>query len=662
MPELLWNHSNVTKLHAIRQRVLFQSIFGGMIFCGVWFVFCTSAHAQAPQQILGILSYIEGDYRVAVNDQGQLLNQGEYEEQKFLLEQAMGLLPGEASDLQPRFLELKKAIELKAPPSTIQEGCRAIKAVLMQRFALTLTPPRPSDWKRAAELFRTQGCTACHGSTGKADGPQSASFKPPPANFHDPKVMQDISPLRAYHAITHGIAGTAMVGFTQLSEADRWALARYIVAWRHTPKDAAKGAALVAREPNVLMAHKSPVYQSDTELLGELRANVNDAATQRQVVAYIRRVVEFNTGNTDFAVLRSRIGAGLKAYNNHDFIQAKTHFIAAYLDGFEPYESSLKLAEPAKVQRVERAMLRLQQLAAQEGKYSELVRTTSEVERIVSEMAQAPSSRNTSFFAALLIALREGVEGVLLIAVLLGMARKREEPALQYWIHGGWLSALVCGLITWFVLADILSGMARELAEGIVALLAAVMLLGVTHWMLGQLTAKRWVGLLMRWWEQSTDNVSSKAAIFVLSFISVYREAFEVVLFFKALVLEAGNHQQWVWMGALSGILALGVIAMVMRAISQRLPLRQFMLASSSLLALLTVVLVGNGVHSLQEAGVISYTSIACPEIPAMGVYASLESLGAQAAMTFVVALVACLPLYYRWRDANSTARTLPGT
>lgn len=618
-----------------------------------------SAQAQVVQQIIGILSYIEGDYRVAVNEKAEVIDSGEYKEQQFLLEQAVALLPSDADALRPAFANLKRAIDAKAPPAQIQNGCRTIKAALMKQYSLTLTPPAPSDWKRAVRVYREQGCAACHGTTGRADGPQTAGLKPAPANFHDPQVMQDISPVRAYHAITHGVAGTAMASFARLPEADRWALARYIVAWRHTDAAADRGARLLAEHPQAWPAQTHLVYQTDRDLNHAVHSSVGETGEPSDVLAYLRRRVEFQTAGPDFALLRSQLGAGLRAYERQELPQAKAHFIAAYLDGFEPYESSLTVSAPDKVKDIEGAMLRLQQLAGEPGQKREVVKTVAEVQMLVQGIVRGPASPSTSFVAAMLIALREGVEAVLLIAVLLGMARRREEPGLGAWIHWGWLSAVVAGLLTWFALAQVLSGMARELAEGIVALAAAVMLLGVTHWMLGQLTAKRWVGFLMRWWEQSAGSISGKAAIFVLSFIAVYREAFEVVLFFKALVLDAAEHQQWVWFGALGGLAILALVALVVRGLSKRLPMRQFMLASSSLLALLTVVLAGKGVRSLQEAGVVSFTSVAWPEVPALGMYGSLESLVAQLAMVAVVALMAVWPqLIGRSLQGTRTNRT----
>ncbi|MCB9709391.1 MAG: FTR1 family protein [Myxococcales bacterium] len=647
-------------LHSLAHR----PAWGFMWVAFGWFSMVSLCHAQEPvaQQILGIVSYIEGDYRLAVDERSNVLHEAEYQEQKLLLDQAKSLLPSEADDLAGQFRKLSVLIERKAPPNEVQAQCKDIKAALMQRFAINLAPPPPSEWQHAAQLYRNEGCIACHGVSGQADGPQSASLNPSPSNFRDSEIMQDISPLRAYHAITHGVQGTSMVGFSRLSEADRWALARYIVAWRHSARHAERGKTLVIKEPQALPTEESAVYQSDNELTETIARSLSRPTDQRDVIAYIRRSVEFRQGGPDFSLFRAQLVAGQAAYDARAYAKAKAHFIAAYLEGFEPYEAALSLRVPEQVRRVEKAMLELQQLARVPGNQSKLAQATARLKRMVAGFEHTPSSTGTAFWAALLIALREGVEAVLLIAVLLGMAHKRDEPGLVRWIHGGWLSATALGVLTWFVLGDLLSGTTRELAEGIVALAAAVMLLGVTHWMLGQLTAKRWVGFLMRWWEQSSGSISSRAAIFVLSFVSVYREAFEVVLFFKALALDAAGKTQWVWFGALCGLLALAVVALLLRTLSKRLPIRAFMLVSSAMLALLTVILIGKGVRSLQEAGVIGFTAVSWPELPALGLYASFETLAAQGAMAALIVLLAYWPRWRRRRDTPPIGRTLRET
>jgi high-affinity iron transporter len=186
------------------------------------------------------------------------------------------------------------------------------------------------------------------------------------------------------------------------------------------------------------------------------------------------------------------------------------------------------------------------------------------------------------------------------------------------------------GVLTWWSVGELLSGLQRELAEGIATLVAAVLLLGVTHWLLGQITAKRFMGFLA---ERMSAAASSRAAwgVLGLSFVASYREAFEIVLFFKALLLDAGQSQSRVWLGAGLGLFVLALVALVLNRIGQRLQPRPFMLVSSGLLALLVLAMTGNGIHALQEAAVLGMTELSAPGLPVLGVYPTLESLGAQA-------------------------------
>jgi high-affinity iron transporter len=62
--------------------------------------------------------------------------------------------------------------------------------------------------------------------------------------------------------------------------------------------------------------------------------------------------------------------------------------------------------------------------------------------------------------------------------------------------------------------------------------------------------------------------------------------------------------------------------------------------ASSALLALLAIVLVGQGVAALQEAGLMSVSSLDIPSAPVLGVHPTVESIAAQVALLVVIVVV----------------------
>jgi high-affinity iron transporter len=265
-----------------------------------------------------------------------------------------------------------------------------------------------------------------------------------------------------------------------------------------------------------------------------------------------------------------------------------------------------------------------------------------------------------AFFGALTITLREGLEIVLLVAALLALVRKRGHPELAKFVHVGWLLAVPAGLCTYWFAGSILGGMQREMAEGIAAILAAVVLLGVTHWLLGQLGAKQWVGFLARHINEATSRSTRSAALGVLgfAFVAAYREAFEIVLFFQALVLDAAGAVRDVWLGAGLGLVLLTGIAYGLLRVGQKLKPAPFMLASSIFLALLALVLVGKGVRAFQEAGVVGINGVSgWPELPLLGVFATREGLAAQALLLALLTGSALWPWLKARREARATTR-----
>jgi mono/diheme cytochrome c family protein len=70
-----------------------------------------------------------------------------------------------------------------------------------------------------------KACTACHGETGKGDGPGAAALNPKPADW-TAKVVQDQSEGCLFWKLTTGRG--AMPPWASISEAERWQLVSYI--------------------------------------------------------------------------------------------------------------------------------------------------------------------------------------------------------------------------------------------------------------------------------------------------------------------------------------------------------------------------------------------------------------------------------------------------
>src|SRR3546814_3518822 len=110
-----------------------------------------------------------------------------------------------------------------------------------------------------------------------------------------------------------------------------------------------------------------------------------------------------------------------------------------------------------------------------------------------------------------------------------------------------------------------------------------------------------------------------------LSFVVVYREVFETILFYVALWTQ-GNHQA-VLAGAAAATVTLAVITWLLLRASTRLPIGLFFSVSAILMAVLAVVLTGKGIAALQEANVLPSQVLALPRFDLVGLYPTIQGL-----------------------------------
>jgi high-affinity iron transporter len=121
------------------------------------------------------------------------------------------------------------------------------------------------------------------------------------------------------------------------------------------------------------------------------------------------------------------------------------------------------------------------------------------------------------------------------------------------------------------------------------------------------------------------------AIVLGITFIAVYREMFETVLFFRGLMLESPGAGGAVALGALGGLLALIALVALFQRVGRRLKARPLLITCGVLLCGMAVLMVGNGVRSLQIQGALPLTVWGAFQIPALGIYATREGLLAQA-------------------------------
>jgi high-affinity iron transporter len=206
--------------------------------------------------------------------------------------------------------------------------------------------------------------------------------------------------------------------------------------------------------------------------------------------------------------------------------------------------------------------------------------------------------------------------------------------AIRY-IHLGWILALLAGGLTWLAAQTVLtfSGQHRETMEGFISVFAAVALFYVGYWLHTRTETKRWQAFI----QDKVQNVLSGKKILALvgiSFFAVYREAFEVVLFYQALWLQNETNQQAIVGGFTAGVAALLAVTFAIFKLGLRIPLKYFFGATGTLLYVMAFIFAGTGIKELQAAGWVPSTPLRFPpQVPLVGIYPTVETLAAQGVM-----------------------------
>jgi high-affinity iron transporter len=251
----------------------------------------------------------------------------------------------------------------------------------------------------------------------------------------------------------------------------------------------------------------------------------------------------------------------------------------------------------------------------------------------------------------LLVLLREGVEAILLVAVMVAVVRKTGRHDAMRYLHAGWIAALVAGLATWFVAGKLIEATEarRELTEGVAALLAASMLLYVGFWLHKRSHLQAWEAFIR---DRVTAALGRQTswAIAGVAFLAIYRELLEIVLLYQALwVRSGGDGQRALLAGVATAAVLLALLAWLVVRYSERLPVARFHAVASTLLVAMALVFVGDGIAALQEAGVVPLTAVRFVTVEPLGIHPTAQGLAAQA---LVAALIAVALVMNRRRRA----------
>ncbi len=273
------------------------------------------------------------------------------------------------------------------------------------------------------------------------------------------------------------------------------------------------------------------------------------------------------------------------------------------------------------------------------------------------EMLQGGEQSDWSMFIySLLIILREGLEALLIVAAIVAYLVKNNHqdklPVIKQSVYVALIASVVTAAIFQLVFSN--SGASRELLEGFTMMIAVVMLFMMSYWLLSKVEAQNW----KRYLEGKLSaalTTGSLIGLWLTSFLAVYREGAETVLFYYALAGDASSAVSYLYLfgGFMVGAVLLAICYFIMRYTVVKLSLKPFFMFTGTFMYLMAFVFAGKSVLELIEGKLFQPTLIAgVPEISWLGIYPYMETLVPQA----VLLIAAVFALFYMKYQSNKSA------
>jgi high-affinity iron transporter len=391
---------------------------------------------------------------------------------------------------------------------------------------------------------------------------------------------------------------------------------------------------------------------------------------------------DFGTaGTTDeprtlLQALKRGFGRVERAASDEGPSEAASELSTVYMTEFEPLENYFLGRSPQDVRALEIEFNTLRgDIAAGLGGEKLTARLDNlfaKAETLVARLEARPvGAFGSAFFSSLITIMREGLEVILILTMLLALVAKastvasgagRGRPSAEALtlaesgsattaadtsaraaggarqaIWWGVTLAVAASLGTALALNRLVvsaRGAARETLEGVVMLAASAVLFYVSFWLISNVQAKRWMDFLKQQARRGLE-LGGRGTLALTSFLAVYREGAETALMYQALIGSEGRTQAGLMgltAGLLLGLALLCAVAIIIRATSVRLPLQLFFKFSGAFLFALAIVFAGNGVFELQNAGILITTNFTWigHGLPWAGLHPNLQVMSVQ--------------------------------
>ncbi|GHU96576.1 hypothetical protein AGMMS49974_11180 [Deltaproteobacteria bacterium] len=364
---------------------------------------------------------------------------------------------------------------------------------------------------------------------------------------------------------------------------------------------------------------------------------------------------QYSTWNAIVAEMTVVLNSSYKIYLTGNIAQSKEMVNKAYFDFYETLgveRAVLSYVSGKRASIVEYRFAEVKRLMTEQAANRDVRLSLDTLITMLKEDAdQLDGKKETGwgvFVASLLVLLREGFEAILVVAAIAAYLIRSGNKSLTKVVYKSAAAAVAASAFLAVALQKLfsISGAGQEMVEGFTMLLAVAVLFFVSNWMVSKAESEAWKNYIKDK-VAAAATTGSVAALAAASFLAVFREGAETILFYQALLADTKDHMGMLWFGFGVACLCLVVLFAAIRFGSLRIPLRPFFIGTSILMYVMSISFAGGGVKRLQVADLVPVTHVSgIATVDILGIYPTMETLLPQGAL--LILAVASFLFYMR--------------
>ena len=265
-----------------------------------------------------------------------------------------------------------------------------------------------------------------------------------------------------------------------------------------------------------------------------------------------------------------------------------------------------------------------------------------QLEALISDLSAIDTTASYSAVDAMLILLREGVEALLIVMALVTVLKSAKLVKGLKWVYAGALLGILASaaiaVALQFLFPAVTSSSNREVIEGAVGIIAVGMMIVIGIWLHRKSSVKKW-NQFMESQMKAVTATGSFISMFALSFLAVFREGAETILFYVGILPRIRSFDFFLGIGLALAVLA--ILAIFMTKASHLVKPHKIFFILTWMIYALAFKMLGVSLHALQLTNMLPNHILSnFPTIDWAGIYPSWEVLACQVLFVLIVGIV----------------------